>query len=707
MGGKPSAKDRFHADASVRAGYTCFMNRLAQESSPYLKQHADNPVDWYPWGPEALETAKREGKPILLSVGYSACHWCHVMAHESFEDPATAELMNRFFVNIKVDREERPDLDQLYQGVVQLMNRGGGWPLTVFLTPELRPFFAGTYFPPQDRYGMPGFPKLLQALDDAWRTKRSDVDSQAQKFEEGLGFLSSYGLDAAPAEIEEKDLLAAAHKLLEEVDPDHGGFGAAPKFPNPMNVALLLRAYRRNKNPELLSAVTLTLRKMAQGGLYDQLGGGFHRYSVDAVWRVPHFEKMLYDNAQLIHLYSEMQQVAPNPLWEQTVRESIAYLQREMTAADGTFFAAQDADSEGVEGKFFVWKRGEVEAVLGKDEASLFCDAYNVTDAGNFEHGNSVLELKVPAKKLASRLNLPEAQVVQRLKQSRERLFAERAKRVRPGLDDKILAGWNGLVLRGLAFASRVFQEPAWAAAAARAADTLLSSLWKEGRLSRVLQEGRARIDAFVEDYGDLALGLVEVFQATGDPRYLQEAQNLAEAAQGLFWVEERQAYLQAPKGQKDLLCATYALHDNAYPSGASTLTEAWIRLSALTGKPEQLDKAAAYLKKMRDAMAQNPFAFGHLWLAADVFLDGAPELTVVGPAQERAKLVRAFHQQYAPTWSLLDWKGGVAPDIVAATLEGRTENSGKADAYICRHFRCAPPVSDPAALQQKLKAEA
>ncbi|MFL5320658.1 MAG: thioredoxin domain-containing protein, partial [Myxococcaceae bacterium] len=587
------------------------MNRLANESSPYLRQHAENPVDWYPWGPEALERSRREDKPILLSVGYSACHWCHVMAHESFENPDIAALMNSHFVNIKLDREERPDLDQLYQGVVQLMGRGGGWPLTVFLKPDLTPFYGGTYFPSEDRYGMPGFPKLLLALSDAYKNRRQDIEEQSQQFKEGLAHIASYGLDANSSELKPDDIVSAAQSLEREIDRVHGGFGGAPKFPNPMNVALLLRGWRRSKDQKLLSAVLLTLERMANGGIYDQLGGGFHRYSVDQKWLVPHFEKMLYDNAQLLHLYSEAQQIEPRPLWKKVVEETVAYVQREMTSKDGAFFAAQDADSEGEEGKFFVWKPDEIRKLLPKADADVLLRHFGVTERGNFEHGHTVLEVVEPTDDPS-------------LARSREVLFKERDKRVHPGLDDKVLTGWNGLMIRGLAFAARVFDRPDWAQLAARAADFILRTMWKNGRLLRAYKDGNAKIDGFIEDYGDFAAGLVALYQATFDPKYLEAARELSAAAVSLFWDSDKSAYLAAAKGNTDLITATYALHDNAYPSGASSLTEAQVALAALTGDTALLEQASKYLRKLRDNMLRNAFAFGHLLLAADSYVDGA-----------------------------------------------------------------------------------
>ncbi len=681
-------------------------NRLADEPSPYLRQHAANPVDWYPWGDEALERARREDKPILLSVGYSACHWCHVMAHESFEDQATAALMNRHFVNVKVDREERPDLDQLYQGVVHLMGRGGGWPLTVFLTPELKPFYGGTYFPPAPRHGLPSFAALLEGIAEAWQTERDDVQEQARKFEEGLAEYAAWGLDrASPSALKAGDIVDAARKLDARLDRVHGGFGAqGPKFPNPMNVALLLRGHRRTGDRRLLDGALFTLERMALGGVYDQLGGGFHRYSVDERWLVPHFEKMLYDNAQLLHLYAEAMQLAPRPLWKKVVEETVAYVEREMTSPDGAFYAAQDADSEGEEGRFFVWRPEELDALLGGD-ARLVKAHFNVTPGGNFEHGATVLEVRQDAAALARDFGLSVDEVERRLAAARATLLAARSKRVPPGRDDKVLAGWNGLMIRGLAFASRVFQRPDWARLAARSADFVLASLRRaDGRLHRSYQEGRARLEGMAEDYGDLAAGLTALYQATFDARYLEAAEELADTAVSLFWDAERRAYLAAPKGQKDLLVPTWALHDNAFPSGASSLTEAQVALAALTGRPRHLSQAALYLERLRGEMADNPLAFGHLWLAADAYLDGAAELTLVGAPAATAPLAALVDGTFLPTLALHRFDPSApAPAVAAELLSARTPGPG-ATAYLCRSAACQPPVASPEALRALLR---
>jgi uncharacterized protein YyaL (SSP411 family) len=684
------------------------MNRLGSEPSPYLRQHRDNPVDWYPWGEEALTLARTQGRPILLSVGYSACHWCHVMAHESFEDPAVAELMNRSFVNIKVDREERPDLDQLYQGVVQLMGRGGGWPLTVFLTPDLRPFYGGTYFPPAARHGLPAFPALLESLARAFSEQRADVESQAQAFKEGLTEYAALGLDAAPAAFSGEDVVAAARTMGLRLDPVHGGFGnTGPKFPNPMNLAAMLRGHRRSGVAALRDGVLFTLERMARGGLHDQLGGGFHRYAVDERWRTPHFEKMLYDNAQLLHLYAEAHQVEARPLFRSVAEDLVGWLEREMTSPQGAFHAAQDADSEGEEGKFFVWRPEEVKAALPDGlDAALLLAHLGVKPGGNFEHGASVLEVVEDAPSLALRFNLPLEEVSRRLQGARAQLLEVRSRRVPPGRDDKVLAGWNGLMIRGLAHASRAFARPDWARLAGRAADFLLASLRApDGGLWRSFQDGQPRGTGMLEDLGDVAAGLTALYQATFEPRYLAAAEQLADLAHERFWDAGREAYLAAPRGQADLLVPTYALHDNAFPSGASSLAEAQVALGALTGRPRHLDRARAYVERLRGPMLENPFAFGHLLLAADSLADGAAEVTLVGESAALAPFEAFLAGRYLPTLAVSrQLTGQPVPAVLAELLQGRPAGATPR-AFLCRSFACLAPVETVPALAVLLEA--
>jgi len=682
-------------------------NRLATESSPYLRQHATNPVDWYPWGEEALARARAEQRPILLSVGYSACHWCHVMAHESFEDPGTAALMNDHFVNIKLDREERPDLDQVYQGVVQLMGGGGGWPLTIFLTPELLPFYGGTYFPPESRHGLPSFRTVLQALATAWAEKREEVLGQAKEFQDGLRHLAAWGLGPRSAPVTAQDVLGAARSLAKTLDPAEGGFGSAPKFPNTMALALLLRAWRRGGGEELRRGALHTLERMVTGGIHDQLGGGFHRYSVDRFWRVPHFEKMLYDNALLLHLLAEAQQIAPSTERKESAERLVEWLGREMTAPSGAFHATQDADSEGLEGKYFAWSPSELAAVLGPEAGRRAARAFGVTPEGTFEHGRSVLERRVPVSELAREWQKSEVETEAWLNQVRRQLFQARSLRVPPGRDDKVLAGWNGLMIRGLSLAARAFARSDWAARAEQAASAVLEHQLLGSQLFRVHQEGKSKIDGFLEDWGGLAAGLVALYQATFEPRWLETALQLADAAQSMFWDAEQRAYRTAPRGQADLVVDAFALHDGAVPSGASLLSEANVALAALTGRRVYLERAEAYLARMRDPALANPFGYGHLWCVADALVDGAADVALVGNPPGRRPFLDLLDRTYAPTVSVAAFEPAAPPAILSEVAEGKTTAGAEAAAYLCRNFVCEQPITSPETLKTRLLAMA
>ncbi|MDB5783732.1 thioredoxin domain-containing protein, partial [Caballeronia mineralivorans] len=493
-------------------------NRLAAETSSYLRQHAENPVDWYPWSEEAFRRAREEDRPILLSVGYAACHWCHVMAHESFENPRIASLMNERYISIKVDRQERPDIDDIYQQVSQMMGLRGGWPLTVFLTPQGEPFFGGTYFPPDDRYGRPGLVRVLMSLSEAWRHRREELHDTIAQFQEGFRQLDQANLDGEAAGI--GDLPAeAARALARNTDPVHGGLGGAPKFPNPSGYDLMLRVYHRSGEPTLLDAVERTLDHMAAGGIYDQLGGGFARYSVDARWAVPHFEKMLYDNGQLVKLYADAYRLTGKQAWRRVVAETIAYVLRDMTHPGGGFYAGEDADSEGREGKFYVWTAAGIEAVLGDSDGAMACQAYGVTEHGNFEHGATVLHRAVELDALHAA----------RLAGWRERLLAARGRRVRPARDDNILTGWNGLMIEGLCAAFQATGCLEYLSAAQRAANFIQSELTlPDGGLYRAWNDGRAKVPGFLEDYAFLSNALLDLYESCFDKRYLERAIELA-----------------------------------------------------------------------------------------------------------------------------------------------------------------------------------
>ena len=679
-------------------------NRLAQEASPYLRQHMHNPVDWYPWGDEALEKARREDKPILLSVGYAACHWCHVMEKDAFEVDEVAARMNRSFVSIKVDREERPDVDALYQGVVQLMGRGGGWPLTVFLTPDGRPFFGGTYFPPQDRYGLPGFSRLLDVLAEAWTTRRDEVEKSAASFAEGLQRMSMVGVGATAGAWSAEDLGQAAARLAQEIDPRNGGFFGAPKFPHPMELAFLLRTSTRGldgaRDESLAGGVRLSLDRMMRGGLYDQIGGGFHRYSVDDAWAVPHFEKMLYDNALLLRLYAEASVALDEPAYARVARETAAYLAREMVDEAGGFFSSQDADSEGEEGKFFVWTPAQLREVLGDELGDLAAEHFGVRAPGNFEHGATVLHVAASAEEIAARRGLSADEVRARLGEAKRRLFAARAQRVAPATDDKVLAGWNGLAIGALAAAGRVLGDGAMIEQAQRAAGFVLETLLAGGALRRVYRQGQVKGEAFLDDYAWLCEGLLELFESTGERRWLDAARTLADRIVARFWDEERGIFFLDPLDGAGLLQRVPAVHDNATPSGGSSAAHAFLRLHALTGDERAGGIADRYLRLQHAEMLRNPFAFGHLLGAAWLALRGIVEVAVLGPpGAERDALLGAARRGYRPEILAFAAEAGVGE-----VFSGRGAVDGRAAAYVCRAFACEAPRTDPRELARALE---
>ncbi|BDG61395.1 thioredoxin domain-containing protein [Caldinitratiruptor microaerophilus] len=672
-------------------------NRLIHEASPYLQQHAYNPVDWYPWGKEALARARAEDKPILLSIGYSACHWCHVMERESFEDEDIARLMNEHFVNIKVDREERPDLDHLYQTVCQLVTRQGGWPLTVFLTPDLRPFYVGTYFPPEDRYGRPGFPRILRAVARAYREQRDQVEQVAREWTEALRTMHAppapdgRAPDAPWAALVEK----GAREIAAQVDRRHGGFGGAPKFPQTPNLELLLRMSQRPGGEGYLDLVTLTLRKMAEGGIYDQLGGGFHRYSVDARWAVPHFEKMLYDNALLVPVYLAAWQLTADPLHARVVRETLAYVAREMTHPGGGFYSTQDADSEGEEGRYYVWTPEEIQAVLGEDDGELLCRHLGVTPGGNFEHGRTVLHVAKGAGALAAEVGLSPEEVTGRLESGKARLLAARERRVPPHRDEKVLTGWNGLMIRALAQAARTLGDPSYAGAARRAADFVLGTLTApDGSLLRRYRDGHgADIPGTLEDHAFLAEGLLELYQATFAHEYLEAAVRLAHAMLDRFWEPGAGFFLTGP-GAGDLIDRPREFTDGATPSPASVATRVLLRLYPYTGDERFRQVAEQNLRLHRVAMERIPAGMASLLAALDLFLSGAVEVTVVAPPGDptAAEWLRRIGQLYLPDLVLERMAPGEPDD--RPLRQGKSAKGGRATLYVCRNFTCSPPAT-------------
>ncbi|CAA9459610.1 MAG: Uncharacterized protein YyaL [uncultured Rubrobacteraceae bacterium] len=681
-------------------------NRLAQETSPYLLQHKDNPVDWYPWGEEALEKARVEDRPILLSVGYSACHWCHVMERESFEDEATAELMNKHFVNIKVDREERPDIDSIYMSAVQAMTRHGGWPMTVFMTPDGAPFYGGTYFPPVPSRGMPSFKQLLLSLADAYENRRDEVLESAGTVR---NFLQEAAVVSIPkSEVSESLLTHAATSLVGQVDNRFGGFGGAPKFPQTMNLEVLLRHYKRTGDRATLSGVELSLRQMANGGIYDHLGGGFARYSVDAYWLVPHFEKMLYDNALLARLYLEAHQATGDAFYLRIAEETLDYVVRDMTDSEGGFYSAEDADSEGVEGKFYVWTPQEIEAILEPDEAKLATRFWDVTQGGNFE-GKNILNVPRPPEAVAAEFEISSEELWRRIVGIRERLLAEREKRVRPGRDEKVLAAWNGLMLRAFALAARVTGREDYREVARKNASFLLEKLKVDGRLRRSYKDGRARFNGYLEDYACVADGLVELYEATFETRWLEEAVTLADAILELFWDVEKGGFYDTAADHEELVTRPRDVYDNASPSGNSVAVDVLLRLSVFLDREDYREKAAAVLENLSGGMAQVPGGFGRLLSALDFHLSTPYEIALVWPSNtpdvpDTTALINAVYSDYLPNKVVAGRAEGdeTAAELIPLLAE-RPARDGKATAYVCVNYACQSPTTDPEELRGQL----
>jgi uncharacterized protein YyaL (SSP411 family) len=680
-------------------------NRLADETSPYLLQHRDNPVDWYAWGPEALRRAREEDRPILLSVGYSACHWCHVMAHESFEDEATARLMNELFVNVKVDREERPDVDSVYMTAVQQMTGQGGWPMTVFLTPDGAPFYGGTYYPPEPRHGMPSFAQVLTAVAEAYRERRPAVEQSAAELHD---ILRGGSLARPPAGRVDDGLLDRAFQALaSRYDPRHGGFGGAPKFPQPMLLELTLRHWRRTGDGHALRMVEQTLRRMAAGGMYDQLGGGFHRYSVDARWLVPHFEKMLYDNALLSRAYLHAWLATGYEAYRRVVDETLGYVLREMTSPEGAFYSAQDADSEGEEGRFYVWSAEDIDELLGPEEGALFRGYYGATEEGNWE-GTNILHVERPLPEAAARLDVTEERLRDVVERGRDVLYSARSKRVWPGRDDKVLTAWNAMMLHSFAEAGRATGRAEWTAAADRCADFLLAELRRGGRLLRTWKDGRAKIDAFLEDHALLADALLALYEATFEPRRLEQARALADAMLERFWDDEEGVFYDTAVDAEKLVVRPRDIFDNATPSGNSVAVSVLLKLGRLLGEPRYADAGRRALESLADVMARVPMGFGHLLCAADFEVAPPREVAFVGrPGDpETDALTRVVSRAWLPN---LVVALGRPEDASAAIplLRGRTLVDGRPAAYVCERYACRMPVTEPAELARELGLEA
>ncbi|MBV9463684.1 MAG: thioredoxin domain-containing protein [Verrucomicrobiae bacterium] len=686
-------------------------NRLAREKSPYLLQHAHNPVDWYPWGPEAFEKAKRENKPILVSIGYSTCHWCHVMEKESFESPATAEVMNRHFVNIKVDREERPDVDAIYMAAAQAQTGSGGWPLNAFLTPDLKPFYAGTYFPPEPRYGRPSWTQLLERIHQLWTERAADLRESADKL---AGALAEYSkLEPAKAALIPEIIEQCAGHFEAEYDSENGGFGSAPKFPRPPVLHFLTRYAVKSRKDSALNEVAHTLRQMARGGIYDQLGGGFARYSVDAVWLVPHFEKMLYDNGQLAATLAEVHQLTGDDFFAGVAHETLAYVKRDLMHPGGGFYCAEDADSEGVEGKFYVWTRSEIRAALPAEEAKVFEDFFGVTEDGNFEEGGmraNILHQTSSLPEVAARHGLSEDRTAELLQSASEKLMAIRARRVRPHRDDKILASWNGLMISGFAKVARALADPSIAEPAVQTARFLEKNFWDGSarKLRHRWRDGHSDAAAFQVDSAFFIQGLLDLYEADFQPEWLERAIRLQEAELEHFWSEEDGGFFSTPAGQPDLLYRSFDDTDNAEPSGNSVAASNLLRLSRLTERPEWEKKANRIFELFGDRLRRVPFALPQMVAAYLASRQAPAHLAILGTPNEPrgGKLLEAAQRLFLPFHSVVLINEETRPRLAKlhpffGTLQAA---AGKPTAYLCENFSCKLPIHNPEELLQALE---
>ena len=678
-----------------------FTNKLIEEASPYLLQHAHNPVDWYPWGDEAFAKAASDDKPILVSIGYSACHWCHVMEHESFEDEVTARIQNEHFVNIKVDMEERPDVDRIYMNFVQITTGRGGWPMNVFLTPEKLPFFGGTYFPPSPRYGMPSWQQILMSIADAWRDRREELMHSATEI---LGELRRISIvEIGETAIDETVCDAAFLSFERTFDAKNGGWGGAPKFPQAMSMEFLLRYWKRTGNEKALEMVKLTADKMANGGIYDQIGGGFHRYATDAIWLVPHFEKMLYDNAQLVRIYLHLYQVTKNELYRHIASETLEYVKREMLDSSGGFYSAQDADSEGEEGKFFVWTSREVEEVLGEEDAKLFNFIFDISEGGNFE-GKNILQRSYSLESASKALKEEVGKLSGVIERGKQLLFETREKRIKPFRDEKILTAWNGLMLATFAEAAAILDNGDYLEIAMRNADFIAQSLFANDRLLRTWKDGKGKLNGYIEDYANLADGLIALYQVTGDLNYLDQARSLADSMITEFWDEASGGFFFTSNDHEELIVRNKDYNDNATPSGNSAAADVFLRLAKFYGDERYERFAAVVFRSAASQIKRYPQGFGRMLSAIEFHLSPVLEIAVVG---ERGNaLERAIFDRYLPNAVIARTdKVGVSLPLLADKLA----TNGRATAYVCENFLCGRPVQTveelAAQLEQKQKA--
>ena len=670
-------------------------NRLIHETSPYLLQHAHNPVDWYPWSDEAFAKAKQEDKPVLLSIGYSACHWCHVMERESFENEQIAQLMNALFINIKVDREERPDLDEIYMNAVQMLTGRGGWPMTMFLTPDRQPFYGGTYFPPEDRHGMPGFPRILRGVAQAYRDKPDDIQKSVEQILSALKRMS-HSEDHEHAFTPEA-IGKAAEQIASAYDAENGGLGQAPKFPNPGVYELFLRQHHHTRAERFLDMVTQTVTRMALGGIYDHLGGGFHRYSVDEKWLVPHFEKMLYDNAQLVRTLALLYRATGKEFFKGVMEETLDYLIREMLHSEGGFYSTQDADSEGEEGKFFVWSRIEVDQILGEEDGEIFCRIYDVTASGNFE-GKNILHPILTVAQAAGLFKKTPDQIETIITQAKQKLFAARETREKPFRDEKIITSWNGLMLSGLAEALKISAKPSFLPAANRTIQLIFTKMFSDGLLLHTYKDGKAKQLGFLDDYAFLAVGLLDFYEATLDRSALDRALELTQVMVREFWDPSEGGFFYTGNSHEQLISRAKSVFDASVPSGSAKATELLLRLYHFTGKEDFLGKAETVLRSYSHVMESQPFGFAHMLCALDFYLRKPKDIVLVGkPDDPRiSELLAIINSIYLPDITLQLVTPDQPLDKVSPVLAGKTQINDTATAYVCHNYTCSAPVTQP-----------
>ncbi|MGD8499506.1 MAG: thioredoxin domain-containing protein [Phycisphaerales bacterium] len=671
-------------------------NRLINETSPYLLQHAHNPVDWYPWGTEAFERAQKEDKPIFLSIGYSTCHWCHVMEHESFESEQIAKIMNEHFVSIKVDREQRPDVDQIYMNAVVMMTGSGGWPLSIFLTLEGKPFFGGTYFPPKDIYGRPSFERVLLSIAEAWKNKRRELVNSAGRLSE---LLQSPSAPAEKEKLSPEILKTAFDHFRHTFDAVNGGFGAAPKFPQPTNLSMLLCYWHRTAETEALHMVEETLDAMARGGIYDHIGGGFHRYATDARWLVPHFEKMLYDQALLSKVYLQAYQITKKQRYASTAREVFDYVLRDMTDGDGGFYSAEDADSEGEEGTFYLWDPEQIAHILDKDQARLSNARYGITDRGNFEKGKSILHITASTKQLEEEFQKDQATIENALSSARAKLFEERSKRIRPHRDDKVITAWNGLMISSLAYGGTVLDEHKYIEAAKRSAEFMLSTLHKNGRLMRYYRDGQVVEHAFLDDYAFMTMGLLDLYEATFDTKWLVEANKLSEEMIELFADSEQGGFFLAGKDSEKLIALTKPSSDGAIPSGNSVAALALLKLGRLTMSQHFTQQGSRILEAFSAQLAASPAYSSTMLTALNFSLGPTSEIIIAGntDAADTKQMLKLARSKFLPNAVVLLYDQDEADATVyeiVPFMKNQTAIGGKATAYVCENYACKRPVN-------------